>query len=425
MSELLERSEPGKTRAGAARAQETAPGRHEPDRSPECAECFGSQHRRIAWLVAALLTVGFMASVGSLAIQIHDGASFDLRGWRDGSLGRSVDRALDVPYARSVQRAQAALRYRVFGDMGLQVKEGCPGWLFYADGLRPPPVAAAKVRHTGIPGQDVLLDARIASLKRYAAALQRERIQLVVVTVPDKARVESRALCGLRQDARMSRRLDAWRRALAEAGVVDVDLLPVLNAVQPAYFRTDVHWNAQGAQAAASAVGKAVLPLMGGLGRTRFTTGRGPREDRVGDLLVLAGLDEVPNGWRPTPDSVTPETIRAQHRGGLLDDGPVTEIVLAGSSFSRRSGFAERLGEQLGREVWNVSLDDGQFDRALQAIWSQRAAWPTTVRAVIWELSEDALSAPLPPATAGPGDGTGTSGTSGTSGPTSTTGAKS
>jgi alginate O-acetyltransferase complex protein AlgJ len=172
-------------------------------------------------------------------------------------------------------------------------------------------------------------------------------------------------------------------------------------------------------------VGKAVLPLMGGLGRTRFTTGRGPREDRVGDLLVLAGLDEVPNGWRPAPDSVTPETIRAQHRGGLLDDGPVTEIVLAGSSFSRRSGFAERLGEQLGREVWNVSLDDGQFDRALQAIWSQRAAWPTTVRAVIWELSEDALSAPLPPATAGPGDGTGTSGTSGTSGPTSTTGAKS
>ena len=70
-------------------------------------------------------------------------------------------------------------------------------------------------------------------------------------------------------------------------------------------------------------------------------------------------------------------------------------MLLAGSSFSRRSAFAERLGEQLGREVWNVSLDDGQFDRALQAIWRERANWPKSVRVVVWEMSEDALSMPL------------------------------
>jgi alginate O-acetyltransferase complex protein AlgJ len=69
--------------------------------------------------------------------------------------------------------------------------------------------------------------------------------------------------------------------------------------------------------------------------------------------------------------------------------------MLAGSSFSRRSEFAQRLGERLGREVWNVSLDDGQFDRALQTMWAKRASWPASVRVVIWEMSEDALSLPV------------------------------
>jgi alginate O-acetyltransferase complex protein AlgJ len=403
MSDLLERSEAAQTHAGTANAKEreAAPDRPVPPASSASPDPFGPPHRRVAWLVAGLLAAGCVTSVGSLVAQMRAGAPFDPHGWRDGSLGRSVDRALNVPYARSLHRAQAAVRYRLLGDMGLQVKEGCPGWLFYADGLRPPPGAGAKVRQAGVPGQDALLDARIASLHRYADALRHDGIRLVVVTVPDKARVESGALCGLQQDARMTQRLDAWQRALDEAHVAHVDILPALRAAHPAYFRTDVHWNARGAEAAAQVVGAAVLALVGPRGDRRFTTERGPFEPRVGDLLVLAGLDEVPDGWRPAPDRVAPETRRAQHAGGLLDDGPAAEIILAGSSFSRRSQFAERLGERLGREVWNVSFDDGQFDRALQAIWGQRAAWPKSVRTVIWEMSEDALSAPLPANAAG------------------------
>jgi alginate O-acetyltransferase complex protein AlgJ len=116
---------------------------------------------------------------------------------------------------------------------------------------------------------------------------------------------------------------------------------------------------------------------------------------RIGDLLTLANLDKVSDAWRPAPDVVAAETLQPQHGGGLLDDGPPADVLLAGSSFSRRSAFAERLGEQLGREVWNVSLDDGQFDRALQAVWRERATWPKGVRVVIWEMSEDALSMPV------------------------------
>jgi alginate O-acetyltransferase complex protein AlgJ len=334
------------------------------------AQSLARAHRRIAWLVALLLGLGCAGALVSLVMQSRNGASFDVHGWRDGSLGHNLDRAIDVPYARSLHRWQAAVRYRLFGDLGHQVREGCPGWLFYADGLRAPvqpghdPVERAD-------GGDALTDARIATLHRYADALRGAGIQLVVVTVPDKARVESEALCGLRQDARMTQRLNVWNRELTASNVAHVELLPALQAARPAFFRTDVHWNAQGAQAAAQVVGAAVLPLLGKLGETKFTHATAPPAPRIGDLLTLANLNDVP------------------------DACPAADVLLAGSSFSRRSAFAERLGEQLGREVWNVSLDDGQFDRALQAVWRERATWPKSVRVVIWEMSEDALSMPV------------------------------
>lgn len=352
-------------------------------------------HRALAWIVAVLLAVGFGVAVVALGRQADSGEPFQWAGWRDGTLGHQIEGAIDVPYARTLHRWQAALRYRVLGDLGQQVREGCPGWLFYADGLRPPPAAAGQVRQVGVPGADALLDARIATLHRYANALRKDGIRLVVVTVPDKARVETPALCGLHQDARMTQRLTGWQQALDAAGIARVELLPALQHASPAYFRTDVHWNANGAQAAANVIGAAVLPMLGARGDTRFEHQQAAPQPRVGDLLTLAGLGDVSDAWRPAPDLVAQDTISAVHSGGLLDDAPPVEVMLAGSSFSRRSEFAGRLGEQLGREVWNVSLDDGQFDRALQAMWNKRATWPKSLRVLVWELSEDALHLPV------------------------------
>lgn len=369
--------------------------RDEPDNGAALARA----HRRVAWLVALLLALGFGGALVSLTVHARNGSwgatgtALNAQGWRDGSLGRQIDRAIDVPYAHALHRWQAAARYRLFGDLGPQVREGCPGWLFYADGLRAP-VQPGHEPVVSADGGDPLLDTRIASMQRYAAALRDAGIRLVVVTVPDKARVESEALCGLRQDARIAERRARWDRALSANQVAHVDLLPALQHARPAFFRTDVHWNARGAQVAAQTVGATVLPLLGARGDTRFTHSTAPVAQRVGDLLTLANLNDVSDAWRPAPDVVADETLHAQRSGGLLDDGPAAEVMLAGSSFSRRSAFAERLGEQLGREVWNVSLDDGQFDRALQAMWRERANWPRSVRVVIWEMSEDALSAP-------------------------------
>nr|WP_199242060.1 hypothetical protein [Paraburkholderia sp. BL8N3] len=75
----------------------------------------GHRHRRIAWLVALLLGASCAGALGSLVGQARDGASFDVHGWRDGSVGRSLDRAIDVPFAHTLHRWQAAARYRFFG----------------------------------------------------------------------------------------------------------------------------------------------------------------------------------------------------------------------------------------------------------------------------------------------------------------------
>lgn len=232
------------------------------------------RHRAMSACLVALLLAGFALALTSLAKHAKTDSTLDLEdaaAWRSGDAMRAVDRAIDVPYAAAWRRVSAAVRYRLFGDLGPQVNEGCPGWLFYTNGLRPPP-------QTLVPGA-AQLQAQIAAMRRYADALRRQGVTLVVATVPDKARVETGALCGLHQDARMTSRWNAWHDALASAGVAQVDLLGPLKAAAPSFYRTDVHWNARGPQAAADA-----LPPQS----CRTSAGEGPRVSRRRKTRVCA-----------------------------------------------------------------------------------------------------------------------------------------
>ena len=170
----------------------------------------------------------------------------------------------------------------------------------------------------------------------------------------------------------------------------------LLAAPAPRFFRTDVHMNAQGAQAAATRVAEAALPLLNGPGTQAFKTEPASApQPRMGDLIVLAGLENAPSGWRPALEEVSDAKIDQVRSGGLLDEPPPVEVLLAGSSNGRRSQFAERLGMGLSREVWNMSLDGGQVSGALTMALGQRAQWPASLKLVIWEFSENALSLPL------------------------------
>jgi len=340
-------------------------------------------HRKTALCFGLLMTVG-------LALGVHQADKAGLgesttKAWLDGTVGTRLNTALTVPYRDRLETADAAWRYRLLGQLGAQVQQGCPGWLFYADGVRAP---VADVR--------AVLAERIALMRKLAAQLRKAEVQILAVTVPDKSRIAVDALCGLTRPEATAARLPQWQQALDQAGVPHVDLVRALQPTSNVFYRTDVHMNQKGAAAAARAVAAAALPLVGQKGELRYDVTRANAPaPRVGDLLALAGLSEAPAGWRPAPDTYVPETFTLPSSGGLLDDGPPVTVLLAGSSNSRRSNFAEQVAQSLGQPVWNVSRDGGKFADALMQAMQDRKSWPKSVKLVIWEMSEMSLLQPL------------------------------
>lgn len=336
-----------------------------------------------AWLVGGLLIAGLAYGLTSLSRLW--GPELTLRSVVVGAAGAHIEKALSLPGKAWLEPLDAAWRYRFLGQLGTQVREGCPGWLFYVDGLRAP-----------VPNAADVMEHRIKLMRKLRDDVAAAGAKLLVVTVPDKSRVQKDALCGLTRTPTMQVQVARWNAALRVEGVAHVDLMAGLDPVASAFYRTDVHLNQHGARAAAQAIASAALPLLGGRGGQRYITITEPvAQPRTGDLLVLSGLDRSPAGWRPAPDSEARETLRPQSAGDLLDDGPVLDVLLAGSSNSRRSNLAEQLGKNLGRPIQNVSRDGGKFADALVDAMGDQARWPKTIRLVIWEMSEMSLSQPL------------------------------
>lgn len=346
-----------------------------------------SGHRVIAWVWSLLLLTGLVWSgwtIGQSNLRVGDLAP---SAWLDGKAMAALTADLRLPGQSNLEMANAAVRYRFLGDTGTQVALGCPQWLFYRDGLRAPD-------HAG----DGPFAQRLKLMRHWVEQLRKKNIALLVVAVPDKARIETGHLCGLSIADAQTRRFDRWEQALSQAGIPFVDLRTAMKSHEsPLFFRTDVHMNADGARISASAVAAAALPLLGGeKGPQAFDIRPpGPAEPLRGDLLVLSGLIDAPQGWRPDLETVQPQQIDPIREIGLLDTAPPVEVLLAGSSNGRRSNFATWLGIGLGREVWNESMDGGQFSGAFQQVMEKASNWPPSLRLVIWEFSESALSLPL------------------------------
>jgi len=344
-------------------------------------------HRGYTAAVIALLLLAQACGLWLLFNGKLDAAQLRPAAWFDGEAGKALGDALQPALQKDADTLSAAVRYRLLGDLGDQVVQGCPGWLFYRDGLR------------AQPGVNGAYEARQRLMQHWVGQLRAQGLQVLLVAVPDKSRIETHALCGLQQSAQLQARLGQWQADLASLGVPYVDLGSALTeaAGQPAqFFRTDVHLNASGAQRAADAVAASALPLLAGKRDQVFTQRQaGNAQPRMGDLIVLAGLERAAAAWRPALEEEYPEQIQVQRGGGLLDETPAVQVLLAGSSNGRRSAFGERLGRNLGQQVWNQSLDGGQFCGALLAALNKRERWPASLKLVIWEFSESALSLPL------------------------------
>ena len=314
----------------------------------------------------------------------------------DGAASRELaERMAYAPLPAESARLQRGLGWLTLGDLGPRVRQGCPGWLFLRDELT--------VQRDG----DSHAEARARTVIEAQRALARRGIQLLVVVVPDKTRIESWQLCGLRRPASLDGRLGAWTARLVGQGVPVLDLAPALRDVAgKAYFRTDTHWTEAGAGAAARAVAQRIralgLTLPAG---PSYKVEVQPAARRPGDLVRLAGLDWLPPSLQPTPETAqahiyTPQAGAAASDDDLFGDESLPAVALLGTSYSRTSNFAPQLAMALRAGVSNFARDGGMFGGAAQTYFASKAYVQTPPKLIVWEVNERDLQAPLLPADA-------------------------
>ena len=299
--------------------------------------------------------------------------------------------AHQLPADPLLRAAGGVFRYALFGSGGPQVRVGCDDTLFLTEELRPWPDAAGAMAE------------RAAGLRRIQAALAARGIPVVVAVVPDKARVLADRLCGAPWSAESRGRHDAFLAALRGAGVTDVvPLLPALTAQNGrpggAYYRTDTHWNQDGAAAAAAAIATAVADRGLARGEAYRTESAAEETNGPGDLLRLMSLDGVGDALRPRPDRERKATTVAPEASGgdsLLDEVPSAEVALIGSSYSVNANFHGALQAALRSSVYNAAEAGGGFSGAAATYLGGENFRESPPKLIIWEIPERVIAQPL------------------------------
>ncbi len=315
-----------------------------------------------------------------------DGLEFP-RGWTDFREGRSTG-ALEKQFDQKLPARSAlitlanAVRYLITRSGGEQVRIGKDGWLFLTEELR---YDADGSTH---------LKARAELLGAAERGLERQGVKLIVALVPDKARVYADKLAAGRYPDYNRARYQDGLDALRAQGVVTVDLLgPLTQAAgqTEVYYRTDTHWNQNGAQAAAQAVAAVVKQSGIELEETSFSSSKdnGPVE-RGGDLIRLMGLADAAKVLGLRPDMEVPIVTRQSSidSGGALFGETAVPLVLTGTSYSLRANFHGFLQQELSAKVLNGAKDGGGLLQATSAYLKDDAFRLAKPKVLLWELPE-------------------------------------
>ena len=348
--------------------------------------------------MVVVLAVGLglgVAAIRTDSAQRQLATALDFRSILGGRAASVVNTAMahNLAVDELFRGAGGMLRWRLFKSGGPAVWVGRDNWLYLMEELRPwPDASEVMAQRAGVVG-------------RVAAALKTRNIDLLVAVVPDKARVVTDAMNGPRA-AQAEPRYADFVASLTEQGIKVVGLAAPMLA-DPArdrlFWRTDTHWSQEGAALSARAIAAAVTTKMDR--STKFKTSAEATEtDGPGDLLRLTSLEHVPDNLpialRPPIDRQHKETTKAVEdaaSGGLLDEGPVVQVSLIGSSFSVNANFSGRLQEYLGAAVTNFGEAGGGFAGAAQKYFSGLAYKQTPPKLVIWEIPERLVVQPMTP----------------------------
>ncbi|HEX3881719.1 MAG TPA: cell division protein FtsQ [Stellaceae bacterium] len=342
-----------------------------------------------AFVLAAVLLAGLGSNIAAMLWRSEPVAHYS---WHDIAAGKPTGDLAQFllhknPFADALVTFDRVVAWNAVGDLGTRVRRGCGNWLFLTDELEVHPNRDASLaRHLKIIGQA-------------AEFLRARNIALVVAAVPDKSRVEASHLCGADRSAALAPRYGEFVSQLRASGVTVADLLQPIAALDgERYYRTDTHWNERGAKAAADSIaagltGRGLAPSQ----QAQYRVTPGPEQERVGDLIRLAGLDGVPYPLRPKGDMVASNRIDASAKAGtgILDETPAPQLVEIGTSFSRRANFTEYLGMALGAPVDNRAKDGGGLTSAAISYFADPAFTKTPPHVIVWEVPERVLQQPV------------------------------
>jgi alginate O-acetyltransferase complex protein AlgJ len=339
----------------------------------------------------AILAIGLATSLYTLVFKRGELPTKDIS-WSAAADGRTATAVGDFlqhasPLETPLVTFDRVTSYMLTGDLGARVRRGCDNWLFLTDEL------ALNHDRLGNAAKHIRM------VEEVAAYLKSRNIGLVVAPVPDKSRVQSADLCGVERPPAIAGRLGDFETRLKSAGIDVVDLLGPMNAAGgDRYYRTDTHWNERGAKTAAAAIAAEVKAAgLAPTQRAEFKVTEDPEHERVGDLIRLAGLDNVPYPLRPRGDEEAPTVIAesAAANVGLLDETPAPELAVIGTSFSRRANFVPFLSLALGSPVENRSEDNGGVANAAISYFAKPEFQKTPPRAVVWEIPERMIEEPV------------------------------
>ncbi|NYT78330.1 cell division protein FtsQ [Alcaligenaceae bacterium] len=325
----------------------------------------------------------------------------------DGRTTRHIaDQLSHAPVTEALADIERAGGWLLFGNLGDRVRQGCPGWLFLTDEL----TVHAKAKDNAA--------ARLATVVEVRDRLHKRGINLLVLVVPDKSRIEQQKLCAVYRPDSIATRLDAWAEGLRGLQVQVVDSTSILMTIAKAgqeapFLRTDTHWNELGAKAAAGATADWVRTSGVDITPTRhFKLAHGQPQRRIGDLVKLAGIDWLPIQLQPAPDQVAQTTftmidtaqapVSPQGNQGAQDEGEdlfgdvdLSSLALIGTSYSRTSEFASFLESDLGTVVPSFAKDGGDFWASAENYFSSPDFEKTPANLVIWEIPERVIQMPI------------------------------
>jgi alginate O-acetyltransferase complex protein AlgJ len=311
--------------------------------------------------------------------------------FREGRTTSTLEKQIDhkLPARNDLIAAANSIRLAVTGGTGEQVRAGKDGWLFLTDEIR------------FEYGSDSHMRTRIDLLAAVSSLLNQQGVKLVVLLVPDKARVHSdRLLTGRYPTSNESRYQQAINQ-LSEKNVAVVDILTPLRKQATSaevYYRTDTHWNQLGAKIAAHATAIAIGQMKIPIQKVAFESSESSDQiERAGDLIRMIGLESVPPLLRPKNDyeTVATTTQTTPDPPSSLFGDSVIDVALTGTSYSLRGNFHGYLQEALSTKVLNGAKDGGGLLQATKQYLTDEAFKTSKAKILIWEIPERFLQAKL------------------------------